>query len=405
MDTETMNIDERYKLLRRVAPRYRGASREEKGDILGLLVCQTGMHRKSLIRLLHQPEGPQRKPSQKPRSRSYRGIFDDTIRLIARSANWICAERLHGILLERAQHLEDFGHLTLTEPLYQQLSRVSVSTLRRCIKRLRQDEPRLPSRRGRRLAPSSLAREIPVGRIDANTPDPGYWELDLVYHGGAAADGVYTLQMVDVRTAWSERRATYGRGERAVSAAITDIIERCPLPMTEIHSDNGTEFLNHHLHHLLGERLKGCRLSRSRPWQKNDNRFVEQKNYTLVRAFLPRSVALTTAQQAEELNDLYDDMGLYYNLFEPVLRQTLCYVTYTPDGHVFVRRAYDRARTPLARVLETKTLALEQEQALLHLYRSTDPLALLDRIHRRLDALVATTVHQAKPKALGNKTK
>ena len=74
--------------------------------------------------------------------------------------------------------------------------------------------------------------------------------------------------------------------ERAVSAVTADIIARCPLPMTEIHSDNGIELLNHHLHRLLGERLKGCRPGRSRPWQKNDNRFVEQKNYTLLRAFL-----------------------------------------------------------------------------------------------------------------------
>jgi hypothetical protein len=186
----------------------------------------------------------------------------------------------------------------------------------------------------------------------------------LVYHGGAAADGVYTLQMIDVRTAWSERRALYGRSERAVGEVLADIIARCPLPIREVHSDNGTEFLNYHLQTLLGKRLQGCRISRSRPWQKNDNRFVEQKNYTLVRAYLPRNVCLLTPRQAQELNALYEDMGLYYNLFEPVLRQTLCYVTYTPDGHVRVRRQYDRARTPLSRLLETDTLAAGQVHVL-----------------------------------------
>jgi hypothetical protein len=195
--------------------------------------------------------------------------------------------------------------------------------------------------------------------------------------------------MVDVRTAWSERRAIFGRGERAVGIAMTDIMERCSLPIHEIHSDNGTEFLNHHLHRLFGERLTDCHLSRSRPWHKNDNRFVEQKNYTLVRAYLPRSVVLTKPDQALELNALYDDMGIYYNLMEPVLRLSLFYTTYSPDGHVRQRRVYDRARTPLARLLETDTLSAEQAETLTRQYRDTDPLLLFDSIRRRLDALIA----------------
>lgn len=391
MDTEAMNIDERYKLLRRTAAIYRAASRKEKGQMLDVLGGQTGLHRKSLVRLLAQPEGPQHKRSTKRRTRSYRGAFDDTIRVIGRSLNWICAERMHGILLERAEHLARFGHLVLSDPVRQQLGRVSVSTLRRCIKRLRQDEPRLPSRRGRRATPSALSREVPTGRIAANIAEPGHWELDLVYHGGSASDGVYSLQMVDVRTAWSERRAIFGRSERAVGTAMTDIIERCPLPIHEIHSDNGTEFLNHHLHRLFRERLKDCHLSRSRPWHKNDNRFVEQKNYTLVRAYLPRSVVFTTPGQAEQLNDLYDDMGIYYNLMEPVMRLSLFYTTFSPDGHVRLRRLYDHARTPLTRLLETNTLSAEQADYLTLLYRNTDPLLLFESIRRRLDALIATS--------------
>jgi hypothetical protein len=395
MEPETMNIDERYKCIRRMARRYHEATRAEKGQILDVLSSQTGLHRKSLLRLLHPPEGPQRQPQRQRRSRTYTAAFDDALRLLGRSLNWVCAERMRGILLERAAHLARFGHLTLTPLLCQQLAQVSLSTLRRTLQRLRQDEPRLPSRRGRRPTPSALARAIPAGRIAADLAEVGHWELDLVYHGGAAADGVYTLQMIDVRTAWSERRAIYGRGERAVATALRDIIARCPLPIREVHSDNGTEFLNRHLHALLGERLPGCRISRSRPWQKNDNRFVEQKNYTLVRAYLPRSVCLLTPPQAQELNALYDDMGLYYNFFEPVLRQTLAYVTYTPDGHIRLRRQYDRARTPLCRLLESHTLSAAQEQALSQLYQDTDPLLLLERIRCRLDALVAPRAPQA----------
>jgi IS30 family transposase len=402
MDPESMSIDERYKCIRRIAGSYRAAGRKEKGQMLDVLVSQTGLHRKSLLRLLRQPEGPQRQPQRKRRSRCYRAAFDDAIRLIGRSLNWICAERMHGSLLASAEHLACFGHLTLSAALREQLATVSVSTLRRTVRRLRQDEPRLPSRRGRHLTPNALARQIPAGRIAADLDEVGHWELDLVYHGGAAPDGVYTLQMIDVRTAWSERRAIYGRSERAVAAAMEDIIARCPLPIREVHSDNGTEFLNHHLQRLLGERLVGCHFSRSRPWCKNDNRFVEQKNYTLVRAYLPRSVCLLTPAQAQELNALYDEMGLYYNFCEPVLRQTLSYATYTPDGHVRIRRSYDRARTPLVRLLESKTLPASQAQALTQRYADTDPLLLLQRIRKRLDALVAPKPQLRRAPTSGN---
>jgi len=391
MDTEAMNINERYKLLRRTAPLYRAASKEKKGQMLDMLCKQTGLHRKSLVRLLRQPDGPKRHPSKKRRSRTYTGGFDDAIRLIGRSFNWICSERMHGNLLERARKMEGQGTLVLSAGVREQLAHVSIATLRRCISRLRQDEPRLPSRRGRRAKVSELSREIPAGRIPANIAEPGHWELDLVYHGGSAPDGVYTVQMVDVLTGYSERRAIFGRSERAVCAAMSDIIDRCPVPILEIHSDNGTEFLNHQLHRLFGERLTGCRLTRSRPWHKNDNRFVEQKNYTLVRAYLPRSVVLTRPEQAEQLNALYDDMGIYYNLLEPVMRMTLCYVTYTPDGHVRIRRQYDRARTPLVRLLETGTLSAEQETCLKRLYDDADPVALFESIRRRLDALIASS--------------
>jgi transposase InsO family protein len=401
MDLEMMSIDERYKAIRRVASRYQAANRQEKGHMLDVLVSQTGLHRKSLLRLLRQPEGPQRHPQRRRRAHTYGGAFDDAIRVVGRALNWVCAERMHGSLLASAEHLAHFDHLHLTPALREQLKRVSLSTLRRTLKRLRQDEPRLPSRRGRTPSPHALAREIPAGPMAADLAEVGHWELDLVYHGGEAPDGVYTLQMIDVRTAWSERRAFYGRGERAVAGAMEDIIAHCPLPLREVHSDNGTEFLNQHLQRLLAERLVGCRVSRSRPWHKNDNRFVEQKNYTLVRAYLPRSVRLLAPQQAQELNALYEEMGWYYNLFQPVLRQTLRYTSYTPDGHVRIHRCYDRARTPLARLLETDTLSAAQAQALSQRYTETDPLALWEHIRRRLDALVAPRPAPSRP-ALGN---
>jgi len=120
--------------------------------------------------------------------------------------------------------------------------------------------------------------------------------------------------MIDVATGWSERVALLGRSYLVMQDAFERIMARLPFPVREIHPDNGSEFLNHHLLRYFGQKLKGAKLTRSRPWQKNDNRFVEQKNDTLVRAYLGHE-RLDTAAQTQALNALYDQMWLYYNLF------------------------------------------------------------------------------------------
>jgi IS30 family transposase len=124
-------------------------------------------------------------------------------------------------------------------------------------------------------------------RIPWDTTEPGHFEVDLVQHGGPhpTGDYVYTLQMVDVATGWSERVAVLGRGQRRMEEGFRRILARLPFPIKELHPDNGPEFLNHHLVRFFGETLTGLQLSRSRPYQKNDNRFVEQTNATLVRAY------------------------------------------------------------------------------------------------------------------------
>ncbi len=119
-------------------------------------------------------------------------------------------------------------------------------------------------------------------RIPWETSDPGHFEVDLVHHGGESTDGTYvhTLQMIDVATGWSERVAVLGKGQQAMEAGFRRILERLPFAVKELHPDNGTEFFNHHLVRFWGEAITGLTLSRSRPYQKNDNRFVEQKNAT-----------------------------------------------------------------------------------------------------------------------------
>ena len=389
---ERMNINEAYKYLRIMQPRYRKARRKEKGRLLTEMQQVTSLHRKYLIQLMNGPP-PQRKRRSRQRGRKYGAQVDDAIRVIGKALDWVCAERLKPALPKMARHLAKFGELRVTAELLEQLEQVSISTLRRIVNRVRQDEYRLPQRRGRPRYTNSVTARIPAGRIPWNIQEAGHFEVDLVHHGqaGVKGDYVHTVQFIDVCTGWSERVGVLGRSYRAIEGAFATIISRCPLPIREIHPDNGSEFMNHHLYRYFGERLKGAKLSRSRPWQKNDNRFVEQKNYSLVRAYLGH-MYLHTSAQSEMLNDLYQDMWLYYNLFQPVMRQCERKVISTDSGIFRIRRRQDSAKTPMDRLLQTQSLDADAERHLLELFENTNPKALRETIYKKIDRLAATTV-------------
>jgi IS30 family transposase len=185
-----------------------------------------------------------------------------------------------------AELLERHDELATTPQLLGQLERVSVSTVGRRLARIRQDEPRLP-RKGPKQA-NTLTRDIPMMRIPWDEQQPGHFEVDLVHHSGPSAAGefVCTVQMIDVATGWSERAAVLGRSYRVMDHAFRRMLRRLPFPVRQIHPDNGTEFFNHHMLRFWKDLVQGVSLSRSRPHHKNDNRFVEQKNDTLVRAYV-----------------------------------------------------------------------------------------------------------------------
>jgi hypothetical protein len=366
--------------------RYLAATREERSRLLDDLVTLTGLHRKSVVRLL-KGGSLERQPRRRQRGRVYGAVVDDALRVIWESLDYVCAERLTPGLVETAEQLARHGELAVTPELLEQLGRISVSSVQRRLTRLGQDTRRLP-RRGPERA-NTVAREIPMRRIPWDTAEPGHFEVDLVHHSGPSSSGefVHTFQMIDVATGWSERVAILGRSQRAMEAGTRLILTRLPFPVKELHPDNGPEFLNHHLVRIWGEAITGLQLSRSRPYQKNDNRFVEQKNDTLVRAYLGQA-RLDTAEQCVALNALYDQLWVYYNLFQPVLHL----VEKTHDG-VRTRRRWDAAATPFVRLLATNTLDPAVRERLERLYAETNPRALRRTILAGVDALLYPRPH------------
>jgi hypothetical protein len=377
---DEMTIDERRKYLMKMHGRYRVADRAGRGVLLTEMEAVTGLHRKSLTRLLAAPSLA-RRPRQRQRGRVYGAELRTVVAVVWESLDYICAERLTPALLPTARHLAAFGECRLTPAVEAQLGTISRATVQRLLTPLPRPTPRLP--RGGPEQANRLRREVPMKRLPWQTSAPGHFEVDLVHHCGASTAGeyVHTLQMVDVATGWSERAAVLGRSQRAMEAGFRRILGRLPFPVRELHPDNGGEFFNDHLLRFWGEEITGLTLSRSRPYHKNDNRLVEQKNDTLVRAYVGYG-RLDTPAQVAALDQLYEQLWVFYNLFQPVLH--LAEKVLTTDK---VRRKWDTAATPYQRLGATDALSHEWRTTLDALHARTNPRHLRRAIYQDLARL------------------
>ena len=181
--------------------------------------------------------------------------------------------------------------------------------------------------------------------------------------------------------------AVLGLSYLVMQDAFERVMQRLPFAVRELHPDNGGEFLNHHLLRYWPHAMPGVELSRSRPYQKNDNRFVEQKNGSLVRTYLGQE-RLDTVAHTEALNRFYDGMWIYYNCFQPVMRLSAKELLPSTDGSSHVRRRFDEARPPVNRLLDTKILPTKQAAELMVLRRDTNPRQLVRELSLQRDVLL-----------------
>ena len=269
----------------------RRKDKKRKTQLLNDAVAITGLHRKYLITVFRDhrkvyPTGfPRADGSAQTSLRGRRARYGSTELLNAllvcwRATNCSCAENLQPYLPELVPRLECLGELTIDDETRRLLLQASISTIARRLKRhKRKDRISLSTTRPGKLIKAQVA--IRRGRWDET--EPGSLETDTVAHCGDANEGLYihSYNFVDIATSWSEQVAVMGIGERATTQALDDVVARLPFTIQAIDSDNGSEFLNWHLHGYCKNR--GIDLTRSRPYKKNDNAHIEQKNNTAIR--------------------------------------------------------------------------------------------------------------------------
>jgi hypothetical protein len=367
---ERMTIDEQRKYLHKMRIRYwQTPSRGMRSKLLDEMQAVTELHRKSLIRLIHGDLA--RKPRRKQRGKTYGAEVRAAVKVIAQSLDYPCAERLQPNLVWLATHLERHGELKISAAVQEKLKQMSLSTLRRMLGPVGQETARLAHSKPRPRAANSLLRDVPMRRIAWDEDQPGHFETDLVHHGGASSEGqyVHTLQLVDVATGWSECAPLLGRSFLVMEDGFGCILNRLPFAVVEVHPDNGGEFFNAYLLKFWQEKVKNLELSRSRPFQKNDNRFVEENNFSLVRAYLGYQ-RLDTLAQVRLLHQLYDQLWLYHNFFQPVMR--LQQKIAQPPG-TRTKRVYDAAKTPFDRLCASGVLDAARKSQLCTLRDNTNP--------------------------------
>jgi hypothetical protein len=377
-----MRIADRYELALELMGRYVRAGRAERGAILDAFCLATGYHRKYAVAMLR---GRRRVVVAKrpPRTRRYGLEFQVALLVAWEASGYVCSERLRPFLGELVPLLEAHGHLTIDGATRDLLLQASVNTVERAI------APHRKHLVGRRMAQTKpgtlLRRQIPALPGSSAAEDvPGHLEIDLVSHSGEYAAGtfLYTLSTVDLATGWTERIPVRGKGQTGIVAAVERIREQLPFRLRGLHPDTGSEFINFHLFGYCQER--SIAFTRSRPYHKNDNCHVEQKNWTLVRRLIGYD-RLDTPEQEAWLDAFYtEDLRPFANCFQPVMKLV---GKETVDGRT--RRLYDIPKTPLRRLLDDypQHLDLNRLSPLTELYTALSPLALKRRIDRRIAAL------------------
>jgi hypothetical protein len=374
-----MSLKSKHELLEVMRPRYLKASKVEKQKILDEFTSATGYHRKHAIRVLKNQVQVQNRLKRKPKN--YRTIYGGEV-VQALEQIWeiygqICSKRLQPFLPEAIRVLERYKEIKLSKDTRELLLKISSASIDRYLRPVR-----IKSSHGLSTTkPGSLLKNlIPVRTFtEWDEERPGFLEIDLVAHCGSTTEGQFlnTLTCTDLSTGWTDVTALLHRSQQAVSEAIHRMRQRLPFPLLGIDSDNGSEFINDLLYrYCLNEKIT---FTRSRPYKKNDQAHVEQKNWSVVRHTVGYD-RWETDQELVLLESIYDALRLYINFFQPSFKL----IAKERIGNQTIKR-YDTARTPYQRILERKDISVQAKARLMNLYVQLNPAEL----HRRIDQKTA----------------
>ena len=365
----------RRELVQAVGSRYRAATRTEKRAILDEFVAVTGYHRKHAIRLFVDESTQEDRGSlpRRARRRLYGEAVQEALVVLWEASDRVCGKRLKPLLPILISSLERHGHLQLDPLVREMVVAASAATIDRLLAATRN-----ATRGGkpyRRAAAPGVRRQVPVRTFaDWKDPQPGFMEADLVAHCGGSAAGsfVHTLTLTDVASGWTECTALIVREGTLVVEALERLRTSMPFPLRGFDTDNGSEFVNDAV--LAYCEAHGIEFTRSRPYRKNDQAWVEQKNGSVVRRLVGYG-RLEGIVPAQTLGRLYSASRLFVNFFQPSFKLA----EKKREGSRITKRHHP-PETPCARLLASPALSEAMKERLAAVQAALDPLQLLDEI-------------------------
>jgi hypothetical protein len=393
-----LNLKTKQALTGELAPQYRQAGKKEKSKMLDEYTRHTGYNRKYALHILthwgketwltvdgkpvklkaapaaKRREGGGRKPLYGPEViRSLRRVWEFF---------WFqCGKLLAPLLREQMPFIAAWNAFGITAEIREKLMTISPATIDRALKA---DRKKLAVRGISGTKPGNLLKKhIPVRtHYPWNERKPGFFEIDTVHHCGERDAGEFclTLDATDVASGWVELRPLLNKAQKWVMEALPDIRSSLPFPLLGIDSDNGSEFINRSL--LSWCDTNRITFTRARPYKKNDNCFVEQKNLTCVRDYVGYR-RFDTASEHQAIGRLYRSLCPLLNYFLPTVKL----VDKRRVG-AKVRKVYDKPASPCQRLLASPDLSDEAGAELRRRYQSYNPVLLQQEVHRAVDALM-----------------
>lgn len=375
----------RKELVGALRERYEAGSQTEKGRVLDEFVSVTGYHRKYAIRLMNGAG------SQGKRSRARPRIYDEAVRqalvVLWEASDRVCGKRLRPLLPILVNSLEKHGHLNLDESVRERVLAVSAASIDRLLADTRAVATGV-RRRSKKVSPGLRAGIAVRTFADWNEPAPGHMEIDLVAHCGESPSGSFlnTLSLTDISSGWTECIPLLVRDSALVVESLAGLRTTMPFPLRGIDADNGSEFMNERVvdfcleHHI--------EFTRSRPYHKNDQAWIEQKNGSVVRRLVGYR-RLEGVKAAKALARLYAASRFFVNFFQPSFRL----LSKVRQGARVVKR-YDVPTTPYARLMASDVIPQSAKEGLRSLADNLDPLGLLDEVRSAQHCLAALAAGQ-----------
>ncbi len=391
-----MNKEAKKQYMETLRKRYFMGTKKEKGEILNEYCRNTGQERKYASKKFNYKIKLKRKEDRKKRVCFYDNNVIAVLVKIWKDFDYPCGQRLEEILATETENLRAWKEIICSDEIAEKLKKIKSATIDR---QLDHEKEVLRLKGKYRKKSSFLLSTIPVKTsADFNRNIIGNEQVDFVESCGTSASGEYVnnLSICDIFSSWWEGEAVMGKGQQRALFALDNIRKRMPFAWIEFHPDNGTNLLNFAVYaYAEKEKLK---YSRSRPYHKNDNCFIEQKNSTHIRQVIGY-LRYDTMKELNCLNDLFrNELRLYKNFFQPVIKLES---KERIGGRI--KRKYGQAKTPYRRLIESEQISEKEKEKLTAIYQTLNPSELKRIIDKKLDNLYK--IYQKKGRENTNLTK